>query len=145
MSQLAQVDDVCPRPSCATQQYVLFGLSLRKIVMPFLPVFCVANGVPGRGLALERGVEICTGIWAVGDARIVTSIDADRSFGFGVSVGTGDVDGLTLGLLPLLQAAKARTSDKPAKRTETRLGMAGSVRRVRPPLRSPIMRGWLKA
>jgi len=107
--------------------------------MPFLPVFCVANGVPGRGLELERGVEICTGICGAGDWRIVTSIAADRSFGFGVIVPEGAGVGVMVDEL-LLQAAKASASAKPANRMETRLGMAGSVRRARPPLRSPRMR-----
>ena len=107
--------------------------------MPCLPVFCVANGVPGRGLELERGVEICTGMCGAGDCRMVTSIVADRSFGLGVSVLTGV--GVVVGVVPpLLQAAKAMTSDKPAKNKETRLGMAGSVRRPRLPLRFLTMR-----
>jgi hypothetical protein len=31
-----------------------------------------ANGVPGRGLDVDRGVDSSTGIWAAGVPRIVT-------------------------------------------------------------------------
>ncbi len=44
----------------ATQQYVWVGLRFLNFVIPSLPVFCVANGVPGRGLADDFGVDSCT-------------------------------------------------------------------------------------
>ena len=106
----------------------MLGLSLKNTAVPFLLVVCVPNGVPGRGLALDFGVEICTATLGAGEPRRVTSTLAERSFGFGVKLTTGL--GVPDGLVPLPpHAAKVKASAMTAKKMEARLGMAGSVRR----------------
>lgn len=68
----------------ATQQYVRLGFRPVNVAWPFLPVFFVKNGLPGRGLDVDRGVEISTGIRGTGVPLAVTSIVALVIFGFGV-------------------------------------------------------------
>lgn len=87
--------------------------------MPFLPVSFVSNGVPGRGLEVDRGVDISTGILGAGVPRIVTSIVACLidGLGEGEPEGVGDVAGMEL----LWQAAIAKEAR--ARTIIRRLGM----------------------
>ncbi len=88
--------------------------------MPFFFVSFVSNGIPGRGLEVDRGVEISTGISGAGVPRTVTSIVAVLMFGSGVEelVGLGDAEGTALWQAAIDNAARARTIIR-------RLGMAG--------------------
>lgn len=108
------------------------GLRFLNLVIPAWPVLCVANGVPGRGLDDDFGVDSSTETSAAGVARRVTEIVAVLSDGFGVSDGTGV--GVTVPEL-LWHAGIATANETAARRIMTRLGMAGSLRRGRAPLR----------
>ena len=136
--QAAHCELVLPAPKSATQQYVALGLRFLNFVSPFFLVVCVANGVPGRGLELERGVEISTAMFGAGELRSVTRTVADLILGSGVLEPLGVGAGGTLLLLP--HPTMARPRARAAKRIETRLGMAGSVRRPRRPVFSGKMR-----
>lgn len=113
--------------SSATKQYVFDGFKFLKVAVPLLLVVCVLNGVPGRGLALDFGVEISTATLGAGDPRIVTFTLAVVSLGFGVMVGAGV--GVADGFVLPPQATTVKVSAIMAKKMEARLGMAGSVRR----------------
>ncbi len=60
----------------ATQQYVLLGLRWKKCATPFLFVFSMSKGVPGRGLDVFFGVDSSTGMCGCGVPRIVTRMAA---------------------------------------------------------------------
>jgi len=96
--------------------------------------------VPGRGFADDRGVDAWTGMSAAGVPWIVTDTVALEICGLGVNETDGD--GVVAGVVALLQAGMASPSEIAAKRIMTRLGMAGSVRRGRPPLRLARGKGY---
>jgi hypothetical protein len=52
--------------------------------LPFFPVFFVKKGVPGRGLDVDRGVDIWTGTRAAGVPLTVTCTVVPEILGFGV-------------------------------------------------------------
>lgn len=91
------------------------------------------NGVPGRGLALDRGVDSATGTCAAGDCWIVTVTVATEIFGFGESETDGA--GVGVGGVLLLQAGTASASASAPSRMKAGLGMAGSLRRLHSALR----------
>jgi hypothetical protein len=83
--QLTHVDEFFRLPRIATKQYQLFGFRWVNFVIPFTPVFCVRNGVPGRGLDVDAGVDISTGIYAAGEPwAFVTATVAAVIVGSGV-------------------------------------------------------------
>jgi hypothetical protein len=123
-----QIDEDWLAESIATKQYVFDGFKFLNVAVPLLFVVCVLNGVPGRGLALDFGVEISTATLGAGVPRTVTLTLAVVSLGFGVMLPAGV--GVAEGVEPLPpHAAKVKASAITAKKTEARLGMAGSVRR----------------
>src|SRR5580700_458166 len=125
-SHVAHADDLKLGLMIATQQYVLLGLRLWKCVRPFLPVYSVAKGVPGRGLAVFFGVDASTGTLAAGVPSTETKMVAFLIEGFGrgepgETVGLGDDE-------PLLQATIASAAAASAR--SRRFGMGGSLRRL---------------
>jgi hypothetical protein len=95
ISQSAHSDDWKLGEMTATQQYVLLGLRPLNDALPFGPVFLVKNGVPGRGLAVDRGVDISTGTRGAGVPLTVTCTVVPVIFGsgvgeLGVKVGVGE-------------------------------------------------------
>jgi hypothetical protein len=123
-----QIDDDWLAESSATKQYVFDGFKFLNVAVPVLSVDCVLKGVPGRGLALDFGVEISTATLGTGVPRIVTLTLAVVSLGFGVMLPTGVGVGEGVDPLPP-HAAKVKVNAMTAKKSEARLGMAGSVRR----------------
>jgi len=109
----------------ATQQYVLRGFSPKKCATPFLFVFSVSNGVPGRGLEVFLGVDSWTGTCGWGVPRIVTTMAALVIDGFGTGE-DGEDDGVGVDE-PELHAAMANAAT--ASTSKSRLGMDGSLRR----------------
>lgn len=95
--------------------------------MPFLLVFSVSNGVPGRGLVLDAGVDSSTGIFGAGVPAIVTKTAALVIEGLGLGE-TGEDDGVGVVELPW-QAAVASVTAMRAR--SKRLDMGGSLRRLR--------------
>jgi hypothetical protein len=81
--QAAHIEEVMPVPRTATQQYVWLGTRWLKFTRPFLLVFLVTKGLPGRGLVAFVGVDSSTGIFAAGVCKIVTSTAALVTAGFG--------------------------------------------------------------
>ena len=104
-----------------------------NFVDPSLPVFCVTKGVPGRGLAGDRGVDSATGMCGAGDCWIVTETVASEIFGLGLRETDGA--GVGFGGVLLLHAETASASESAPSRMKAGLGMAGSVRRLRSALR----------
>lgn len=94
--------------------------------MPFLLVFCVSNGVPGRGLEVDVGVDSSTGIFGAGVPLIVTKTSALVIEGLGDGE-TGEEDGVGVVELPWQDAI----ASAPAIRTRSkRFDMGGSLRRL---------------
>src|SRR5580704_927402 len=111
----------------ATQQYVIFGLRCRKCASPFIPVSLVSNGVPGRGLLVDFGVDASTGIPGAGVPRIVTKIVAVLIDGFGDGEMGGPDGGVEVEPPPLHAAIASAAT---ARRISRRLGIGGSLRRL---------------
>jgi hypothetical protein len=115
-------------PMAATQQYVFLGFNPKKCATPFLFVFSVSNGVPGRGLDVFFGVDSWTGTCGWGVPRIVTKMAALVIDGFGTGE-AGDDDGVGVEE-PELHAAMASAAT--ARTSKSRLGMSGPLRRAKP-------------
>jgi hypothetical protein len=101
--------------------------------MPILPVFVVTNGVPGRGLVADAGVDSSTGMFGAAVPRIVTETVAFVTVGFGVN----DTDGEGAGVDDELPPQSDNATAKPMTEIKiaNALGMARTVRRMRQRLR----------
>jgi hypothetical protein len=101
--------------------------------MPILPVFVVTNGVPGRGLVCDAGVDSSTGILGAGEPSSVTEIVAFVTVGFGVNDTDGEGAGVDDELPP--QSDNATAKPMTEMKIANALGMARTVRRMRQRLR----------
>ena len=99
-----------------------------------MPVFCVRNGVPGRGLDVDAGVDISTGIYGAGEpCAFVTAMVATVIVGSGVKEDDGAGVGFDAVVPPQSTIAMARATA--AAKMASALGMARTVRRLRQALR----------